>query len=162
MTRRVYVDASIVVTYLMANRHPDVVRQCGELLEADGITRVTCALMWDEVVHKTRKWPPGAPEQPGKRPPFTLQYAQQVSARLLDLPIEFCDVQARDVRVAGELLRTGLRPRDAIHAAVSLRTTSGVLVTADQDFRRVIWPDHLPVKVVTVDEDTDVAAALRG
>lgn len=128
-----YLESSLFLTQLLRDRPDSVVRACERWLDrADQgeVSLITSTLTWDEVCYVAGRG------LKGKGGSYDAQRAAEAGALLLGLRglrIEAVDEAA--LHEAGDLIRrTGLKPRDALHAALARRHALGQMLTLDADF----------------------------
>ncbi|RLF03144.1 MAG: VapC toxin family PIN domain ribonuclease [Thermoprotei archaeon] len=134
----VYLDANVFLYPLLYDPEvePKAERASRLLLRvASGELRaVTSALTWDEVVWVVWRL-------------VERDYALRAGEKLLTFPnLVIVAVSPRSVRRAQALAsRYGLKPRDAIHAAVAIEHGDSRIVSDDEDFDRVRELERVPI-----------------
>ena len=134
----VYLDANVFLYPLLYDPEvePKAERASRLLLRvASGELRaVTSALTWDEVVWVVWRL-------------VERDYALRAGEKLLTFPnLVIVAVSPRSVRRAQALAsRYGLKPRDAIHAAVAIEQGDSRIVSDNEDFDRVRELERVPI-----------------
>lgn len=122
-----YIDANILVYAFHPQDHPHQARSRELLLEVlRGGPAITCALTIDEVVWTLRKG-------------IGRHHAIEAARKVLKTPrLVIAAVHRSHVEQSLELAdRTGLDPRDAIHAAVAIHDGCTQILSDDPDFDAV-------------------------
>ena len=126
----VYVDSNVFLYSIVYE--PGAVEEAREskdflLKISEGLVEAcTATITWDEVVWVVRKM-------------FGLKPSIELGRKFLEFPnLKFLNVK-RDVVFRAQRLmeKYGIKPRDAIHAAVALENGVETIVTYDRDFDRL-------------------------
>lgn len=121
----IFLDANVLIQARL--NQDDLGTACRDLLsciddaKVEGISSV---LVLDEVIWAVRR---------GRSYGEAIAYGRD----LLQSAIRFEGVGTEDAILALDLMERGLKPRDAIHAAFSMRRGIYTVVTYDADFRKV-------------------------